>query len=1073
MAGRLPKPGGRAVLTAQPRVASVSGRAFLCSPGHRPAQVLAAAITAAQGGDVLAPVDVVVPSGLAGVTLRRAAARPRGWANVRFSSMPQLAERLCSRALALAPGLPRRPLAPPDRSLAVRQVLNLATEDSPLLRAAQRQRATAGLLASVFAELDGAPPDVANLSPTLSMRGGHVMGLYRLYRKQVAAFLTPRELLGLAAQAVASHEAPDTEVVLLAAGSFSSAEKCLLSVLHERGRLTVVLPPALSADTAGWLRVEFGMVAYATTSVPAVTTLVVAPDAEEEVRIAVRTTLAHLVRTACRPERIGIAYVTAVPYARLLAEQLTVAQVPHHVPSQRRLAQTIAGRTVGGLLSLHRRGFPRPDLLRWMADGPVLDAGGHRLPAVRWEWRSRDAGASRGLDTWRLRLTRYAEEQQSYAADRPEQSCQFDARADEALALLTEVGELYAVADAVVTSTTWPEAAERLVALLRRSLGARREVDRWSSHTSDGQPIDVRLEQDAYDAVVTLLQSLASTPGPVSPTAIADTLEEGLDAAVPSGTTVGRGVLVGSMRSVAGADFDLLLILGCTEDALPGRHRESTVLPDADRVLLSPELRTVASRRADERDRWTSALTAAETVHLSYPRADTRAQRRQSPSPWFVDQARRLDTRPHAEPITSARVDTGGLHVPWLTSYPSFEAALRRAGTFTSRHELDVALTLQGRVDELAVTDVRLARGLQAARSRGAGSFDAWSGRTGALPGPLRADVDAHLSATGLQQWATCPASHLFGVVLGVRGLEDRGGADTVDARDKGTLFHQVLETFIAGHLPTSTSPGISPDTPWTAADIAAAATLLEDRAGALTALGLTGREVLWTAQLARLRRSLVRVLAHDSALRKQRRSTPVAVEAAFGRDGDAPLVVELPTQGQVPFNGKIDRVDATEAGGLVVVDYKTGHGYGYDTIPKLTHPDAGADLVDRGRKLQLLLYGLAARQLRGLPDAEVQAWFWFVEQGDLHRGGPITAAQERRLTEVLDIVVAGVREGVYPANPGKETWQTRHATWDNCRFCPFDLVCPTTRVEQWEQSSQDPLVRPYADLVDPAEAGP
>ena len=60
-------------------------------------------IDAARNGDLLTPVDVVTPTAVAGVTLRRAVAGTKGLANVRFSTLPQLAERLAARHLALAP----------------------------------------------------------------------------------------------------------------------------------------------------------------------------------------------------------------------------------------------------------------------------------------------------------------------------------------------------------------------------------------------------------------------------------------------------------------------------------------------------------------------------------------------------------------------------------------------------------------------------------------------------------------------------------------------------------------------------------------------------------------------------------------------------------------------------------------------------------------------------------------------------------------------------------------------------------------------------------------------------------
>ncbi len=952
----------------------------------------------------------------------------------------------------------------------------LTTTSGPgrLRAAACGQRATAGLLEEIFAELDDAQVDPATTPAGLSERGREVMDLHRLYRARVTDLLAPAELFDLAAEIVAAGDGPQSPVILVAAGPLTAVEKRLFAALRAAGRLSAVLPAVCNGDTAGWLSSQFPSIAPADApELPTVVRLLVAPDAEEEVRIAIRTTLDQLAGTSCRPERIGIGYRTATPYARLLAEQLTVAGIPHHVPSQRTLAQTVAGRTVSGVLSLFERGFPRPDVLRWLADAPVLDGAGRKVPAAWWERLSQEAGVSRGLETWRLRLNRYAADQRQRAAESAggdDEREGYEGRASSALVLLAEVENLDAVAGAVLTATSWPAVSDHLLALLRRALGPRRRVDGWSAGASVELARPIALEQAAYDEVTTLLRSLSTLDTPVDPEAVLAALADGLAASVPSGTTLGRGVLVGTLRSFTGADLDLLLVLGATEDALPARQRESPVLRDADRALLSPELATVASRRTAERESWAAALASAQAVHVSYPRADTRSQRRQFPSPWYLEQAQRLDTRFDAKPISAAQVDAGDIDAPWFTFYASFDAALRQADTFASAQELDIVYALHGSVDDLAADDARLKRGLDAARSRALGEFNEWAGNTGTLPEVLRSQVDAHLSATALQTWATCPASHLYGKVLGVRDLEDRARDDTIDARRKGTLVHEVLADLIGDHTGTVQTPGIAPDVAWSTADLDRAVALLESKAAVLTERGLTGREVPWIAQLARLRRALVRVLAVDSVQRRRRRSWPIGVEAPFGRSDAMDLVLDLPTQRQVRFAGSIDRIDATENGGLVVVDYKTGAGYGYEGIPTAAKPDASADLHDRGRKLQLLLYSLAARQLEELPDAEVEAWFWFVELGDLHRGGPVDAAREQGLKDVLDLVVGGIRGGMYPANPGKEGWRASKSTWENCSFCPYDRVCPTTRVELWDSQRRHPAARPYADLVDPPE---
>jgi len=79
---------------------------------------------------------------------------------------------------------------------------------------------------------------------------------------------------------------------------------------------------------------------------------------------------------------------------------------------------------------------------------------------------------------------------------------------------------------------------------------------------------------------------------------------------------------------------------------------------------------------------------------------------------------------------------------------------------------------------------------------------------------------------------------------------------------------------------------------------------------------------------------------------------------------------------------------------------------------------------------------------------------------------------QVKRLRDVLDVVVGGIRDGVNPANPGATKLFPRD-TWEACSYCPFDRVCPSTRLEQWMGIREDPVVRPYAEIADPQDVQP
>jgi hypothetical protein len=173
-----------------------------------------------QAQDRLAPVDVVVPSAVVGMTVRRELAQP-GLANVRFISLPQLAERLALRHLALTD---QRPLTTVAASLAVRAAVTSA--NSSLATAAAHPQ-TEALLLQLFGELDESEAPGAALSPGSQRWAGRraaITDLYQRYRVEVGQALDTASLARAAADAVQAGEAPSTSVVLYAARRLSLAE---------------------------------------------------------------------------------------------------------------------------------------------------------------------------------------------------------------------------------------------------------------------------------------------------------------------------------------------------------------------------------------------------------------------------------------------------------------------------------------------------------------------------------------------------------------------------------------------------------------------------------------------------------------------------------------------------------------------------------------------------------------------------------------------------------------------------------------------------------------------------------
>ena len=140
------------------------------------------------------------------------------------------------------------------------------------------------------------------------------------------------------------------------------------------------------------------------------------------------------------------------------------------------------------------------------------------------------------------------------------------------------------------------------------------------------------------------------------------------------------------------------------------------------------------------------------------------------------------------------------------------------------------------------------------------------------------------------------------------------------------------------------------------------------------------------------------------------------------------------------------------------MLDYKTGSRRPYEGLE--------SDPIDRGQRLQLAVYSLAARGKLGA-DTDVRAAYWFATSGGdfaLVPGQPVRIDEDtaKRFEEGVSTIASGIERGLFPANPGGPGWQRE---FKNCGFCDFDSLCPSRRGRIWENVSSSPLLRDYVEL--------
>jgi RecB family exonuclease len=1039
--------------------------------GREAADALRAVVASAKAGDPLAPVTVVVPSNHVGVAARRQLAAasgrsddgPDGIVAVSFVTLFRLAELLGAPLLAAAS---RRPVSTPVLAAAVRATL---AEAPGIFAPVATHPATEAALVSTYRELREVSPAGLDALATAGPRAGEVVRLHRATRgRLVDDWYDEQDLMAVAANAlgrdggVAPRLGP---VVVYLPQQLTPDQRRLLGATAAAGGVTVIA--GVSGDERADAEVLESVAAlHRGPALPPITAeaavgvertrIVMASDADDEVRAAVRAVL-DAVRRGTPLDRIAVLYGASDPYVRILHEQLRAAGIRVNGPSVTPLAGRSAGRVLLELLALPERGYRRQDVLGWLSVAPARGRGGP-VELAAWERVSRAAGVVAGRSDWDGRLQRHAEGLEARAAgmeadpDEPSGAAAYlrvEARRcrelrDFVLQLIDDVDGVGAV------PRRWSEHA---------AWGGRR-LDRFTGGVAGraSWPLDEHRAAERVEVALRRLAALDRVEGPVDLDVFTRTLALELDNDLGRVGRFGDGVLVAPVSLGVGLELDLAVVVGLAEGTFPMSPGDDSLLPDDERIVTGGQLplRRVA---VDRQHRQLLAVLAGAHFHvLGVPRGDLRRSTERVPSRWVLDVASTLaGTRWWTEDLLAA-------DVPWVQSIPSFAGGVASMAVpaTAQEHRLRTLLVsnpagaaaLAGVTDDPVVAAGALV--VEGRRSRRFTRFDGNVSST-TVPSP----VAAVTSATRLEAWARCPFHYFVQHVLGVRAIDNPEDALQLSPVDRGQLVHTALELFVAEVLarPSAHQPG--PDDSWTAADHARLAEIARDVAARFEASGVTGRPLFWREDHKRLLADLDRFLDEDDRLRRAHRTRIIAAELPFGlREAPlGPVAVALPDGRLLRFQGKADRVDRSEEGTLHVVDYKTGK--------RDPYKDLSADDPDqRGTRLQLVVYGAAARQYEGAPDAPVRADYWFVSPrgGYARHGYAVTRDVMAKVTASLALMADGIERGVFISRPT----EVSSSPFVECDSCDPDGLGTIELRRAWERKRADPALRAYSDFAEP-----
>jgi len=990
--------------------------------------------------DPMFAVTVIAPNNIGGIVARRHLAAGTGGhfgiAGIEVTTLARLSERIATPLLA-----PRRPATRTVMAAAWRRALGGAPGR---FRDIAEHPATVRALAAAHSELRDLS-DVARQAVKDATSIGHDLVVLHesVTRRLVDGWFDATDVLTVAAEHTGL--AALGACVLYLPQDLSRAEARFAAAVGAQGDLIVIaaLTGARRADesierTLALLGVEAGTAPR----IGIASRVINASDSDDEVRCVVRDVMVTL-RTV-PAHRVAVLYTASAPYARLLHEHLTAAGVTVNGAGVRSADERAVARTLLEVLSLAEGDVPRVDLFRALANAPVRDFTGERIPVSRWERTSRSAGVVFG-DDWQNRLGAYIADRHAQGADEqvsvePRQWLidRLDRDTETATDLREFASRLRNELHHAAALTTWRELATWCLDLFTTLIGAADELTKLPQE-----------EQYAAAAVVALLRGLDGLDD-VDTSASLQTLRDVLDTELAGALQrVGRfsdGVLVAPISAAIGLDLDVVYLVGLSEDLYPGRLRPDALLPDRARDATQGELPAQRERLHAKYRHLLAAFAAADTAVVSFPRGDLRRSSRRLPSRWLLPSLRALSG------------DDALAATSW-DQPDSYGAAVRTAGSFAGEllRTSDLGTEQEWRTRQAAsaghLDDGVVLAAVAMIRARVSDDLTRYDGNLAEVEGlPDYATQDRPVSPTALESYTECPHGYFVERLLGVHQLEAPEDVVVISPLEIGNLIHESVEDLVtefAGQLPAAGQP-------WTSAQHERLVEIAVEKAEEFRQRGLTGHPRLWERERDRIVNDVAWLLGDDDSWRAEVSARVVASELPFGMKGRPPVEVPIPG-GRVLMRGSADRVDMGADGTVFVTDIKTGGRRRFEGITQ-------DDPLVGGTKLQLPIYAYAARERFGGHATPVSAAYWFVRRDRGRLIIELTPEVEQRYARTLSVIVRSIAAGLFPPKaPDKPDF-----AWTQCEYCNPDGIGHADNRERWERKRHDPVMHELVMLVEP-----
>lgn len=676
--------------------------------------------------------------------------------------------------------------------------------------------------------------------------------------------------------------------------------------------------------------------------------------------------------------------------------------------------------------------FARRPVIDLLCAAPLRQGRSTDRDRSLWLDEARRAGVLAGQRQWADRAHRHAEELARRAVRM---------RAEAALAGLPD-DEDPATVSALEARLSAAQTLTQAVGALEAACGELPDTASWTGWSSAlgaaiGRLFAEPVAAEAMDAAACLvpLDAIGET---VDLAVAASVLRTELDASQTMHGRVGRdGVAVLTPLELRGLSFSTVVFSGLAEGGFPSVGRSDPLLNDADRRRLADALGTrlplSEERAAESLLLFAFACEAArDRLVLIVPRADAATGRPRLPSRLLLQLASLAAGRPVG---LDEFLDGEPLRPVWRHVSGPPACGSDQTTVWFNAQERDSALLLAlGESGDHATRTAFLAQvlgGAATAQRRLAALKAAGSPEPGPWDGVLGDDARARLAVvhplhgeiapTRLERYVTCPFQFFLRDVLGLAAPEEPADGVEIEATEYGSLAHLILQR--AYEKLIAAWPELAPDARVEAACAALREAWAFSCAEAERA-GVTGARLAWEVRRQVLLEDLLQTVRRDPVLAGGEAGRPLSAEWRFGDSAGRPVAVRLADGRRVRFAGRVDRVDQTPRG-VLVIDYKTGSGVTEERR-------LGAGLC-----VQLPVYRVAAAVWLDECGGEAQAAYRLVTRRGGFRDIVLDESGEETTRQLCHLVAAAgelIDRGLFP-----------RSSKGSCEYCDIRYACGAT----------------------------